>query len=156
TEYPNLIATVRMTASSGRDVQAINLSTVLDGFLDWRHLYTEKLMVRELCLAAARHVNSSSALSESWILLGLTLLQVERFDEAGDAFQQALNICRDHGDRYREGRALNGLGLVLAKFGRFGEAMRAYGQASEIYHEVGNTRGLGAVHSNIGKLLQST
>jgi DNA-binding SARP family transcriptional activator/tetratricopeptide (TPR) repeat protein len=69
--------------------------------------------------------------------LGQSLVQLERFEEAAHAFQQALDICRDlHADEEPGLRA--GLAQSLAGMGRVDEAVREYTEAVRLAGVLGH------------------
>ncbi len=74
--------------------------------------------------------------------LGLALRLAGRFEEAITAHQELLAICRETGDRHREGGALN-LGIVLRHGGWFEEAITACREAAAIFRETGDRQSEG-------------
>ncbi|MFB7248569.1 tetratricopeptide repeat protein, partial [Streptomyces populi] len=65
------------------------------------------------------------------------------FEEAIEAHTQDLAICREFGDRHREGQALNNLGGALYGVRRFEEAIEAHTQAATVYRDLGDRHGEG-------------
>ena len=69
------------------------------------------------------------------------------------AYEQALAIAREIGDRRVEGMVLGNLSIVLHELGKRSEAQRLYETALSIHCEVGNRRFESNVLCNLGNLL---
>ncbi|MFF2132435.1 tetratricopeptide repeat protein [Streptomyces olivochromogenes] len=54
-------------------------------------------------------------------------------------------VCRELGDRHREGTALNNLGLALREVRRFEEAIDAHTTAATVFRELGDRHREGTV-----------
>ena len=64
-----------------------------------------------------------------------------RIEETITAYQNAVAILRETGDRQREGRTLIGLGDALRLMDRLDEAIIAHQDAAEILGEAGDRHG---------------
>jgi len=72
-----------------------------------------------------------------------------------EAYQQALAITREVGDRAGEGTTLNNIGVVYAKQGRYVEALESLQRALAIHREVGNRPMEGTTLNNIGNVYKA-
>ncbi|WP_308042433.1 tetratricopeptide repeat protein, partial [Streptomyces sp. 8L] len=75
---------------------------------------------------------------------------MRRFQEAINAHTRDLAICRETGDRHREGQALNNLGLALQEVRRFQEAINAHTRDLAICRETGDRHREGQALNNLG------
>lgn len=80
-----------------------------------------------------------------WICTGLG-----QKEEALRYYEQALNICRDLGDRKEEGKTLTNLGWVHSELGRLGQAQKYLEQALNV--ETGNKLERGRTLVNLGRV----
>ncbi len=71
--------------------------------------------------------------------------------EQEGAYERALQINREVGDRRGEGTTLNNLGNVLNDLGQAKQARAAFEQALGIFREMGNLKGEGWTLNNLGK-----
>jgi len=90
--------------------------------------------------------------------LGNALLGDERFNEALDAYTQAVDLAAGTGDAVAEGRALTNKGRVLLKLERYTEAAAVLEEAAALRRVSGDTYGearaldvLGAVLAHCGR-----
>jgi len=72
--------------------------------------------------------------------LGQTYSQLHRFDEAADSLQESLDVAREVGDRWSEGRSLELLGLVIERTRGMDAAMACWREALAIFSELGDPR----------------
>jgi tetratricopeptide (TPR) repeat protein len=91
--------------------------------------------------------------------LGVELWNARRFGEAIDAYQEAVNIYRDMGDRSAEAKALSNLGAGLIGASvlgerQFDEAIAVLGQAAQIFADIGDVQSEAMTTSNLGLALQ--
>ncbi|MDT0307300.1 tetratricopeptide repeat protein [Streptomyces sp. DSM 44917] len=75
------------------------------------------------------------------------------FDDWITLTTTALAICRELGDRHREGGALSNLGLALAEVRRFEEAIETLTRAVGIFRELDDHHREGGALSNLGLAL---
>jgi tetratricopeptide (TPR) repeat protein len=76
-------------------------------------------------------------------------------DQAMDAYQQALRIARQTGDRRNEAAWLSSVGQAHSRLGDSGQAMSYHEQAISIYEQVGDRRGQGNELANLGRLAEA-
>ncbi len=79
----------------------------------------------------------------------------ERYQEALDHLQQALQIAREVGYRVGEAAALNSIGLVYKALWRYQEALDHFQQTLQIAREVGPRIGEAAALNNIGLMYEA-
>ncbi len=82
--------------------------------------------------------------------LGELYQSLAQWDAAREAFEQALSLCRQIGDRREEGIALNNIGELYAALGNKERALELYQQALTIHREVKNRGGESTALTNIG------
>jgi tetratricopeptide (TPR) repeat protein len=153
-ERPNLIATVTMAASTGRNQEAMALPLTLSEYLAWRRRFDDLLAVLTVSRDTARQLNQNGTQAAALTSLGAALREARRFDEAISACQDAAAIYRETGDRHREGAALTNLGIALQQVRRFDEAISAHRDAAAIFRETGDRHGEAAALGNLGIALQ--
>jgi predicted ATPase/class 3 adenylate cyclase len=88
--------------------------------------------------ASARTIERSRALTS---LGGVTYWQ-EDFSATRKAYEEALEIAREVGDRHAEAEGLYNMGYPPAYEGNFPEAIESIRQSRALYEELGVTRGL--------------
>lgn len=151
TEYPNLTAAVYAAASS--DVRATTARDLLHAmwdFLLWRRHFSEWITLSAAVRDAAHRLHDRDGEAQALNGLGLALRRVRRFEEAIEAHQLCLQICRESGSRHGEGTALTNLGLALREVGRLDEAVVAHTSAVQIFHEAGERHNEGRALNNLG------
>ncbi|HEX5496911.1 MAG TPA: tetratricopeptide repeat protein, partial [Mycobacteriales bacterium] len=152
-ERANLTAAVTL-AANGNHHRAFTLANALAEFLSWRRYLGEWVTVATTAREAAGHLDSPTLEAIAWNNLGLALRQVRRFDEAIDAHQRDLEICRQTGDQHGEGMAWTNLGNALVEVRRFDEAIIAQQTARDLYHQTGDRHGEGMAWANLGLALR--
>ena len=70
-------------------------------------------------------------------MLGLIYLDLRRFEEAADHFQQALAISREFRDRHHAARILHSLGEALRAMDQLPEARESWLEALNIFDDLG-------------------
>ncbi|MGH3752990.1 MAG: tetratricopeptide repeat protein [Pseudonocardiaceae bacterium] len=70
-------------------------------------------------------------------ILGQVYLDLRRFDEAADHFQQAVTMLRELSDRHRAAQTLHYLGEALRGMGQLAEAREAWLEALSIFDDLG-------------------
>lgn len=83
-------------------------------------------------------------------LAGITLFEAGRPAEAGERFEELLELATDDGNDDFVGRACNNLGMVATLRGRRDAALTYYVRALASYRRIGWTRGLAQTHHNLG------
>jgi tetratricopeptide (TPR) repeat protein len=153
-EQASLIPAVTLAANTGRDRIAMLLPLQLGEYLSWWRRFDDWLAVASISRDAARRLGDRTNEAVTLINLGAALVEMDRFQEAISAHQDAAAIYWETGDRYREGVALDNLGLALVRAGRFEEAISAHQEGLAIYRETGDRHGEGASLNNLGLALR--
>ncbi|MEV8100687.1 tetratricopeptide repeat protein [Kitasatospora sp. NPDC085879] len=83
----------------------------------------------------------------AWDNLGLDLAGLRRFDDALDAYQRDLDICRGLGDCYGEGMAWNNPGTVWRGAEAYEQAVEAGERAVAAFRELDDAYREGGVYS---------
>lgn len=85
-----------------------------------------------------------------------------KYAQAGEYYQQSLDIYRDLNDHYSEAQRLNDLGLVAEEQGKFAQAREYYQQCPDIFRAMGDRdseaqslRNLGGVVLQQGEFAQA-
>jgi tetratricopeptide (TPR) repeat protein len=86
------------------------------------------------------------------LTLGLLRDQMSDYMGAFEAYEVALGVLREGGNKDFEGIVLYNLGAVYEAQGRYGEALTYYQQALTIWREVGDRTGEGATLRNLGAM----
>jgi tetratricopeptide (TPR) repeat protein/predicted Ser/Thr protein kinase len=86
------------------------------------------------------------------LMLGRSLIHLQRWSECEAALLEALRAARATRDRRLEGEALSSLGLVAADRGDVAGALRWDGEAIGVLTRSGNRKGLSNVLNNLGTL----
>jgi tetratricopeptide (TPR) repeat protein len=111
-ERVSLLAVTRMAAHVGRDHAAKNLPLLMAYYLDFRGQFDDLLAATAIGLEAARRLSDRVAEGEALNNLGGALIGLGRYDEALTAYQDAIGIFRETGNRPREEAALESLTAV--------------------------------------------
>ncbi|MFI6504425.1 hypothetical protein [Nonomuraea typhae] len=77
--------------------------------------------------------------------------ELQRFEEAIAAYQDADAILTELGDRHREGIGLKNLGLALQELRRFEEAIAAREQAAATFRETNDDHLLSVAQKNLAE-----
>ncbi|MFJ7294164.1 caspase, EACC1-associated type [Streptomyces collinus] len=117
----------------------------------WHYLagwYTTSEEISRLLLS---HVGGTSTIrADAMRNLGEVQRVQGRYDDAASAYQDALGVDRELGDREREADATRGLGDVHYARGNYEEAVSAYEGALALYGEQDNIRGRANAISGLG------
>jgi tetratricopeptide (TPR) repeat protein len=152
-ERPNLVAAVTMAAENGRHETAFFLSNRLAEYFDLRRRFDEKVATTLIGLEAARYLRVKENEATALGILGGTLAQIGRLEEAITACQGAIVISQEIDDRHGEGMATGNLGRALREMGRFEEAITAFQQAIFIFRDTGDRHDEGNAVDNLGTAL---
>ena len=79
----------------------------------------------------------------------------EKYEQALQFYNQALDILREVGDRLGEGNTLNNIGVVYRNQRKYEQALQFYRQALTIFQEEKDLPKEGAALSNVGSIYQS-
>ena len=106
----------------------------------------------ETGLAAARRAGDPRAVSRMLTTGGGGLLNAGRFDDALEAFGQAVRDAVRDGDRRARAQALHGTGQAHQLAGRLGAAHRAFDEALRLREEIGYRRGAALSRCSLGEV----
>ncbi|MEE8523044.1 MAG: CHAT domain-containing tetratricopeptide repeat protein [Thermoanaerobaculia bacterium] len=94
--------------------------------------------------------------SNAWLNLGLARhLNLERPEEAEDAFRRALALARESGDRFEETRDLFHLGRLLLEQERLDEAEEAFEQCLQVAAVSESTEGRWSAREGLGRVAEA-
>lgn len=110
---------------------------------------TRAEQVARSAIALAEKQEEGVQAGRAAVLLGGALFFQARYDEARDAFGQALGTARAHHDRVLEARALNGLGNVVSYQGDYAGALEHFMASSRVALDAGDELGRVRVLNNI-------
>ncbi|WP_367127431.1 AAA family ATPase [Saccharothrix sp. HUAS TT1] len=150
-----LVAAVAVAAETSRDVLAVDLATVLSGFLSWQGHVADWVAVAEIADRAVRRLGDPQGTVRAIVNLGAALIEAGRFQEALSNLNTARlagRILLDSLDV--EGRVWDDLGLALQGMGDFAGAVTQHHYAIELFQELGDRRSEAAAWSNAGNALQ--
>lgn len=132
----------------GRAVALRGLATVQ---WRWGRLAAADDLATE-AVATARDAGAASiealALSDAGGING----QQARYDEAQRCYSRALELSRQHGERYPEGSCLLNLGVVHERRGQLEAAADHYRRAGAIFEEVGYDQGRASALANLAEV----
>ncbi|MCB9850427.1 MAG: tetratricopeptide repeat protein [Phycisphaerales bacterium] len=83
--------------------------------------------------------------------LGFVLMRLERWHDAEQAFNRAIEIHQRYGDLVSLAWPYNGMGGVLLKQQRYAEASEFYRRALGLAREIGDRVNVGVSHMNLGR-----
>jgi len=157
-ERPTLVAVAAHTANHGWPTHTTRLSTILFRYLDSGY-GTEALTVHSHARRAAHQTHHLAEQARALTNLGTTLMQLSRFQLAGEHLVQALTLFRQTGDRAGQARACSNLGVVEQRLGRYRSAARYHKRALTLHRQAGDRTGearalynLGVVEGRLGRL----
>lgn len=155
----------RLEAASDIYQQAINLSEKVDDIrsiaITKDHLATVRLNQSKFkdALAICEEVRDifsqlrePKALAGSWHLTGSVYREMEKFELAEKAFQNALNI-NSMDNAVGEADCLSGLGLLYTLWGKLERAAVFYRHAADIYTQLGDKRYEATARNNLANSL---
>jgi tetratricopeptide (TPR) repeat protein len=131
---------------------AWRLSDALWRFLELRSHWADWQVVCQAAIQAAERADNLPAKARALDNLGIVHGQQRRYQDAIDALEQSLAICREVGDRRDEGTTLNDLGLVYRKQGRYQDAIGYFERSLALRRAVGDRHGEGKVLNNLGEV----
>ncbi|MEV6715523.1 BTAD domain-containing putative transcriptional regulator [Lentzea sp. NPDC051208] len=154
-ERANLIAAAELASGTGWHVHAWQLPYTLSRYLWLRTERETSLRLTEAALQAAIALNDDDARFVMQFNLGVALLQFERFEEALQAQQGALEVARRKEDVHQQARALTTVAGTLHDLGRHAEAEAHYREAMEISRIAGSKWAEANAHHHLGLLYLS-
>ncbi len=130
------------------DHEAMGLSNVYWG-LGLMHLGSYAEAIKRLSTV---HATNDEIEARRLNTLGITLAATGRYEEAGQAFQQALTKARASADRTAVGQTLNNMGNNFKAMGDYGEATRNLSQALVLRRTIGDRHGEAQTLTDLGDL----
>lgn len=151
THLTHLLDLVRANLHEEHDTHIYAIADAMWSLFLHRKHYPEWLQTHGRALRAARV--AGNVLAQTLLLnhLGLGLLDLRRFEEAQDCFEQALDLHHEAGDRPGQASALNNLGLLHDTLGRFAEAEDYFLRALAMQIELGERRGAALTRVNLAR-----
>jgi predicted ATPase/class 3 adenylate cyclase len=141
-EHDNIRGALRWTIDAGQGSLALRMVGALWRFWHFHgHLAEGRRWAEEVLAmptASARTIERSRALTS----LGGVAYWQEDFPVTRKAYEEALDIARELGDRYAEAEGLYNMGYPPAYEGNFDEAIEHIRQSRALFEELGVTRGL--------------
>ncbi|MFD3843028.1 tetratricopeptide repeat protein, partial [Streptomyces sp. NPDC058642] len=119
--------------------------------LQWLDAEHASLTATATAAPALGHPATTTALAFS---LARYLDYRRYFDDWITLTTTTLAICRELGDRHREGQTLNNLGIALREVRRFEKAIDANTQATTVFRELRDRHGEGAALNDLGIALR--
>ena len=120
-------------------------------FLDQQ--YEESLQLYHEGIALIEPLGPSLELSSLFDGLGVCFSKLERFDEAEQALEQALEYARAVGNLESQAGTLTNLGVLRYRQSRFDEALERFREAHQLNEAVGNLVVAAICRSNMGDVL---
>lgn len=150
-----LVAAVAVAGETSRDRLAVDLATILTGFLSWRRQVADWVAVAEVADRAVRRLGDVRGTVKAIVNLGAALIEAGRFEEAVSNLHTARLAGRVLLDSLDvEGRVCDDLGLALQGMGDFAGAVSQHHYAIDLFQELGDRRSEAAAWSNVGVALQ--
>jgi tetratricopeptide (TPR) repeat protein len=153
-EWRNAIAAFDLAAKLG-DAEAIFTLADVNSYLGRISSWAEQERILGCALGFAKTRGDRREESRFLNNLGIVYNNQGRWDDAVDAYEQSLAICRDLDDRRGEGQTLNNLGLVYDNQGRWDDAVDAYEQSLAICRDLDDRLGEGVTLNNLGLVYDS-
>jgi tetratricopeptide (TPR) repeat protein len=151
THLPHFLDLMRDNPHVEHDMHVYAMADAMWSLFLQRKHYPEWLRTHDSALRAARA--DGNVVAQTLLLnhLGLGLLDLRRFDEAQDCFEQALDLHREAGDGPGQASALNNLGLLHDGLGRFAEAENYFRRALAMQVELDEARGAALTRFNLAR-----
>jgi tetratricopeptide (TPR) repeat protein len=154
-EHSNIVASVTLAQANGHHRLAIDLGGAMGSFFELRNHSHDWLTVNRSAIASARALNARNAEAMLLTGLGVASQRLHRWEESVHFLQQALEIHRDLGNHYDEGRGLDNLGQVYQNMGRWRESIDHHCQAIGICRKFNDRYGLAMLANNLGMVYQT-
>ena len=149
-ERANLAAVVGYTSGRGWPDHAIDLATVLFGYLENCNHYPEAESICTWARGAARDVGDQVAEARALTDLGLISWHQGRYRLAADYLEQAAGLFSLTGTRTGEAYALGNLGLAVMRLGRCEDAASHLERALSLFCQAGDAGGEAWALVNLG------
>lgn len=151
-ERVNLLAAQRLAARNGLHEANWQLAEAMWALFAYLRYPQDWISCHELGIDGARASRHQLAEARLRNGLGVALLHAGCHDEALSAFDAALTVRRDIGDRRGEGLALHNKGLVHRATGDLQRAQEALRDALALHQEAGSPRDVARDRSALGEI----
>ncbi len=149
---PHILYLIDQSKDEGLWGQTIDLVNKVDGFLDLRARWYERLRINNIGINASEITDDSKAKSACLSNLGSTNFKLGNIDAALDYFQQALAIQREIEDRQGESATLHFISQVQQNLGDYEKALTYLSQALDIKQKIDDKPGEAATLNNISQI----
>ncbi|MGH3156420.1 MAG: tetratricopeptide repeat protein, partial [Streptosporangiaceae bacterium] len=146
----NLVAVATYTADSGWPGHATRLADTLYRYLSNGGHLSEAVTVYTCARRAARQTSDHAAEASALLGLGTLDIRLDRYGQAAQLLQQALDLFRQVGDPIGEARALDNLAITHALQGRYQQFVDLLEQSLPVYRKTGDLTGEARVLGNLG------
>lgn len=149
-EMSNIVTATRIAVELGEHVACWKLPAGSFNYLHLRKRWSLWVASHEVGVEGAR--SAKDPYGESWVLnnLAIAYRELRRVEEAKQAFEKALAIRMEIGDKVGQGWTLTGVGFVGFDQQQFGVAAQHFAHALEIFREVGDRWGESIALANLG------
>ncbi|TDV48926.1 helix-turn-helix domain-containing protein [Actinophytocola oryzae] len=149
-EMSNIVMATRIASEAGEHVACWKLPAGSFNYLHLRKRWSLWVASHEVGVEGGRH--AKDPYGESWVLnnLAIAYRELRRVEEAKQAFEKALAIRMEIGDRVGQGWTLTGVGFVGFDQSQFDVAAQHFAHALEIFREIGDRHGEGIALANLG------
>lgn len=130
TELDNIMAVIRLAASTGRDDVTCLLPSMLLSYFNLTKPWSEWIESHQIGIAAARRSNDHLQLGHLSVGLGIALRETGERLNALEALTEGRDAYRKSNEPTGEAMALNNLAIVLDHEGRRAEAIEALAEAT--------------------------
>ncbi len=142
TEYPVLLAVIRLAGATGWDTYAWQLPSLLEEYFDRRVHRYDCVAAQGAALAAAQRQQDHNGEAHAYYALGRASHWFGRFNEARDHLQHALKLFEELGDEARQVNTNIDLGHIFEHQDRPAEAL-PYAQRALTLSRAANDRDQG-------------
>jgi tetratricopeptide (TPR) repeat protein/transcriptional regulator with XRE-family HTH domain len=149
-EHQVLLAAVTLSAQSGFDVHAWQLSWALAPFLQTRGHWQEWARIQRTALGAATRLGDMVAQAVCSRLLAAAYSDLGDYDESARLFSTSLTLYRQLGNRLGEAKVQHNLAALAEGQGRYAEVLRHAEEALRLYQAIGDKASEAGALNNVG------
>ncbi|AOS63853.1 DNA-binding transcriptional activator of the SARP family [Actinoalloteichus hymeniacidonis] len=153
-ERAGLVAAIRASADQKLLAIAWQLPAVLLNFHYRRSHWNDWLASHRIALSAATTLADRHGQAIIWRGLGIAYHDLQRFNEALNAYQQAQSILEEVGDANSLAWNLNNVGVAYIDLRRLDEARECFERAVPLFKATEDSQGEGICLSNLGDTLR--
>ncbi|WP_159072362.1 tetratricopeptide repeat protein [Streptomyces sp. CMB-StM0423] len=151
-ELANLMAVLRLASERGHDAAAWQIVDAMWGVFIYTRYHRDWIASHEIGAEAAHACRHRLGEARMRTGLGMALRDTGRYEEALAAFDQALALRREIGDRPGEALVLHNVGLVHMQREELDRAGELFADALAIREAAADTRGEAKAHLAIGEV----